>query len=681
MNFQFNKSVVFSHDPAQSKDVDGNTCNSKRWLTLSHVSGKGSHSPFQQTPYEYQADMLFDTDDQVMLRNIVRIILSNETNKLLQSHIKKSLKLSVEIMVGDGHFLGFIDLEELLIVGRKRIRASVPLIRFANLLLTSNSDCQSVFAKPKSILKARKAKKDTDRKSVKTASSEATEAEEAQEVPFLNAEGKQVFIVVEVELEKPINVEVYEDSHEQLLPARSSQTEPKLSQLEKLKSFGKDLQLVTKNIFKIYDQESDVNKITSKMLNDGYFTAIENHLLPAICEIGKEKLSIDDDFDGFRADFMCQLTSQVINENSEPLMDKKRKLLMAKVYDFFDMEEKSNEVFLQLIHEDSSEQNWIHYAVHNLRKEKFSKALACIDEALKLNQISIVGHILNAYICFKLQKYSECERMAGFVQFKHGDSVELSMIHHFVNIKKNLKGAASCCIGKHLTTHHKLQHIYDSREVLWFATSDVEKFLSWQDPFIRSAIFFTKLGCFEFAELALSKYYSRYGANVNYSYLLAVIDAMKGKYQDSLFHLNKLSKQDVANHQLNFENIIALTSLMLLKLGKFESAEKLCNITTSFKNQRLEFFLVFFMFGAQHKESGEQEKALHLMSEAHHIFPSELTLMELGKCYHSLNKLSLASKCFQQVINYECNSTDAWQHLYEIYIKKNRMELVKLCNA
>lgn len=680
---QFSKRIVLTEDLETSTLKYGSKMM-KRWLKLSHVSGKGAESGFQVKPYDYrlkrpEENLLSNLRNQMTLNVVARVILTERTKTFFHDHLKKMLKVAVEVMIGDEHLMGFIIPSELMHVGRKRIRAFVPLLKFNNDLLLKNCASESVFVKPKSM--ERKSKKEADKKklnlkvvSLLSLKNNLTDIDQVQEIPYLNEECQQVFIIVELELEKPLNEEIHEDSHEELLPDKLSITSELPNAPRKtLENFRNQLDLVTKNIFKIYDKETDVNKITAKMIADGYFTMFEDHLLGEL----KLNLPSEESFEEFKSDAMCQLTSKVLNIDCH-VQNESDLILMAKLLSFMGMQKESDEIFLRRIHKNKCEHNWIDYAVHSLKNENISKALACIDKALSHNPHSIIAHILQAYISFKLQNYSESERLIRFMQFKHNDSkMELSMILQLVNVKKGEKFEST--FNLECKVQKQIQQVYESKELLWFATANAKNFLSWQDPFIRSAILFIKLGCFDFAELALGEYYAKHGVNVNYSYLLAVIDAVKGDFSNSLIHLNKISKQDIGNHQVNYQKITMLMSLMLIKLKKFDRAENLI-VGEVFKEMKeMEYFLINYMLGTHHNFLGDPKKGNRLLNSAHNIFPSHLTFLELGKSYRGLNELLLAEICFHQTVNEDCRSQDAWQHLHDIYMNQNRVELAVHC--
>lgn len=631
--------------------------------------------------------MLSDLGNDRIINAIGRVILLSDTNKLFRNHLKKSLKVAMEVMIDGNHLMGFFDPSDLLHVERKTVRAVVPLLYFNNLSLLQNCNHSSAFTTSTSTKSSvRKSKKEAvKKKSTKTSSvsslvHQSFETEKVSEVPYLNKCGQQVFIIVDLELEKTLNPEVFEDSHEDLWgtssPGKPIQSDAENS--DKFSNFKKQLLLVSRNILKTYNKEPDVDKIVMSMISDGQYEVIENHLIAEMDPIAPTYVC---NFDDVKDDLVCQLSSKVLNSGFEN--DKNHQTFLAKVYEALGMEERSDRIFLQYIRENSCEDTFINYGVHNLRKEKFSKALACIEKAMTYNEISITGHIMKAYISFKLQKYSESESLMSFIKSKHCNSMELSMVEHLVGIKKSMTSSdyyhkAHNFTSKYFKTQ-ELQQFYESPEALWFANEDHDELLSWSDPFIRSAILFIKLGCYDFAELALCEYYTTHGPNLNHSYLLAVIDAMKGDSRSSLIHLNKISIEDCANQELNYEKIVVLMSLMLIKSEKYERAESLLKNHVLSGNQTLEYFLLHVMLGTHCNVSGDYEEAKSHLIQANRIFPAELTFVELGKCYQNVNKLSTAEQCFHQSITCGFDSRDAWSRLCQIYQKQNRETLVKLC--
>lgn len=649
-----------------------------RWSNLASVSGKGSESPFSSKSSSKHENNLCNSNSQVRFNVINRIILSDESNKFFHDHLRKSLRLPVEFLVGEEHFFGLLDVTELLYVEKKHVQVTVPLLKFNNTLLTKSCNVQSAFLQPMPTSKEKKSKKEPGKKGVKVIPSMSVDqtGDKDEEEPFVNEDGQQVFIVVEVELEKPLNREVFEDCHEMILTEDQPVVQSQLESSDTFADFKSTLEVIVNNLL-ISKDETDVDKVLTRMSRDGKLSLIEYQLMSQI----PVDVSFNDSSstEKNKDDFVCKLTSYVLDEKQQT-NDDQRQDLLAQVFAFFGMETHGNEIFLRRIFERNNEESWISYAVHCLRKEEFNKSMAWVDKALTFNQHSIVGHILKAYVEFKKQKISESERIISFMQFKHGDSVELAMIKHLLKIPHRLQEVKlTDFTTAKFKFHHQLQQVYESPEVLWFATADYDKLLSWQDQNIKTTVFLIKLGCYDFAELALSEYYKTRGVNVNYSYLLAVIDAAKGDFRNALIHLNKISKQDVANHQLNYDKIIVLMSLVLMKTGKFDRVMKLLGSQELIKDKKPEYFLINFMLGSHLNSNGEHDKSLKLLIQSHRILPSTLTLMELGKCYHSQKKTSSAEKCFHQSISYDQDSRDAWLQLYNIYLKSNRDGLVQSC--
>lgn len=143
--------------------------------------------------------------------------------------------------------------------------------------------------------------------------------------------------------------------------------------------------------------------------------------------------------------------------------------------------------------------------------------MVCIDEVLRINEISPMGKMMKAFLSFKSGKVIECK--------KWGEKFE-------ENLK--LDGLLS-----------------NSEEVVWQSMTHDDKLLSCHDKRIKFAVTLIKLGCYDMAEELIGDYYSEHGGNVNYFYLLAAIDAQKGNHGDALKHLRKIADNDIGNHQVN----------------------------------------------------------------------------------------------------------------------------------
>lgn len=157
-------------------------------------------------------------------------------------------------------------------------------------------------------------------------------------------------------------------------------------------------------------------------------------------------------------------------------------------------------------------------------------------------------NILKSYISFKQQKYNECERLLNFVLHINPELLEVEFMKHLLNIKQS--GEENLIQFKNLKSHQEFDEIYNEHEILWFSTPD-NKLLNFQNYNIKFAVFCIKLGCFEYAEFVLAEYLLQFGSNLNYLYLMAVIDAMRDEHANALIHLNKISKMDIGNHAVN----------------------------------------------------------------------------------------------------------------------------------
>lgn len=296
---------------------------------------------------------------------------------------------------------------------------------------------------------------------------------------------------------------------------------------------------------------------------------------------------------------------------------------------------------------------------------------------MNFNPDSIVGHIIQSYIDLKLRKLCEVQRLMNLMETKHGNVLELSIVRHIVNVNNYRKTAHGCHHSdENLKSHRDIKRIYESRELLWWSTSETENFLNWADPLTRCAIFLIKLGCFDFAELALSEVLGCKTAIVSCNYLLGVIDALKGNHKGALIHLNKISKCDVPANYRNYQKIVGLQYVMLMKSKNYDEAEKLLPSLQDPSANRIEYFFIHFLRGKLLNEQGCFQMAVQSLTRATVMFPCAIAFNELGKSFQSLKKYDSAEKCFHQSCD---DNAEAWQHLKNVYSKQHRTELVDLC--
>lgn len=111
-----------------------------------------------------------------------------------------------------------------------------------------------------------------------------------------------------------------------------------------------------------------------------------------------------------------------------------------------------------------------------------------------------------------------------------------------------------------------------------------------------------------------------------------------------------------------------------MKLGKFSSAEKLfINGIKLISPTTVEYVLILLQFGIYYKDNNKFDCAEELLVKAVKIFPFDISFMELGKCYQSLNNLPFAEKCFHTAINMNGKQVQAWKELSLIYNQRPQM--------
>lgn len=412
---------------------------------------------------------------------------------------------AVELMHNNEHMIGFIDAaEELLHVERRRIRVVIPLYKFNNEVMLKRCGYESSLL---SLSKSRGSK-------------EMRNEYEA----ILNDCGDESFIVVELELEKALNEEIYEDSREaltspyQVIALKCSDSDEKISSLKRELQGVVEMMVDKKlNVFDAISNAEIKHKLIPQFLH-----------LTTINSSSSSPPTID-------ANLFCKLSSKLLNENRTshaPLMNDQRKLLLAKFYEALGMGEKADEILLQeIVKNRESEKVWINCAIHYMRRQCYDKSTVCIDEVLRINEISFLGKILKEYLNLKIGKEDENCGENG------------------LKIQKRMK--------KFLTLENQPDFsglINNVEEIVW-NSKESEKLLSCQDNYIKIAITFIKLGCYDIAEDAIGMYYSNYGVNINYFYLLAAVDAQKKNHSNALKHLNRIASVDIGNHHVNVSHV------------------------------------------------------------------------------------------------------------------------------
>lgn len=474
--------------------LDDKVPTSKQWFNLTQISGNGSKSNHQHEAYNFphrceEQTLFHNSNNHVRIDKIMRIILLNESKNFLKNHIRREMKIAIELMHDNRHMIGYANAEDLLHVERKRVQVAIPLFEFNYEVMMRECGYDSSWNKSKSI--------------------NLMSDEIPQEIPVQDECGRKSFIVVELELEKPFNEELYEDSRIDLASEVNA-----LTKENKLTSLRENLQKFARNLLK--DESNPLNAILNA-INNGRFQQIKDSLMPSFYELTKDFLEPNENFEDFRINFQCKLTSEMTNER-KIFCEDQRKILLAKFYQALGMEAEADEILLQEITKNvESEVSWLNCGIHYMKRECYEKAIVCIDEVLRINEISSIGSTLKEYLDFKIGKIDKCE-----------------------NIQKLIKKSSQMFDD----------FLSDSHEVLWYSSME-DNLLSCHDNYVKFAVIFIKLGCFDIAEECIGEYYLSHGPNVNYFYLLAAIDALRGDYTNGLIHLNKIAEYDVGNHNVN----------------------------------------------------------------------------------------------------------------------------------
>lgn len=219
----------------------------------------------------------------------MRIVLLNENRIFLYNHIRRDMKIAIELMHNNRHMIGFVDAGELLHVARKRVCVAVPLFEFNNEVMILKCGYESSWIKSKS--------------------ARLMSDEILQEIPVLDVCGRKSFIVLKLELEKPLNDEVYENTREDLtMEVKALVNEYKIANLRE------NLQIFTRNLLEC---ELNPSKAFLNAISNGKLSQIKDQLLPSFRELIKDFQQPNKNFKEFSINFQCKLTSELINKGNQ----------------------------------------------------------------------------------------------------------------------------------------------------------------------------------------------------------------------------------------------------------------------------------------------------------------------------------------------------------------------------
>ncbi|CAG9797381.1 unnamed protein product [Chironomus riparius] len=560
------------------------------------------------------------------------VILTSEASLSLHDDIRAFKNVSIELLINSNeHLFGSINCEELLYVGRTTIRNVVPLYRFDNDVFIGCFQRNSIFYTPKSQSLAKNKRISRKKDDIHHESDKLLE-----DIKALNNEGNQITAVVRMELEKPLNTEI-------------------------------PYEVCMHSYTKGYDKLSSKNILISDMKNEllcsGFSLETEFSITSKITVLLDQTCFNDETFS-------CNITSEI--NNSKNQCSEQHKFILTDVYKSLDMIDKSEDIFLHDIHKNDTA--WLDYAIFNAKQEEFDKVSIAVDEQLNINPQSLISNILKAYLLFKSQKYPASLNLLSHLKAIYGEIEELCIMQYVINAMLGLENDP---VNNNSIKHEEIESIYNRTELLWFASTD-DCFISWQNLFIKSAIFFIKIGCYEIAELCLGEYYQKYGINVNYLYLLAAIDTSKGNFKEALYHLNRISENDVVNHNVNYCKIVKSIILNLLHTRNFKKAAELFN--TYIQTQSCDNFLILYLLGSHFNRTNEFVIAKEFLIQAVKLFHCHLVFLELGNCFVGLNLLELAEKAFLNALQFETNDIDSLVSLKETYKIQGRYDAINFCD-
>ena len=334
-------------------------------------------------------------EDTIKFNSIARAILSHESVSFLYDHIRRNKKLAIEVTVDEKHLIGFIDLEELVHVNINKIRTVVPLTQFNEFTFIMNCGAYSSAFEEK--IESKKSLNSKKNISLKKIQNFANDTQAVTSEILYNSEGNPMFVILEIELQKPLNEEVFLEIDMFRHPDNSISSFKQVVKCQLKENIRNKIKFQTKNLLKIYEQEGDLENIFNTTVNNGYVGKIVDSLMVDIYELAKDQFNSSTSNNNnnnnghLLSTLMCEMKSTVLNEPKIE-SDHHTNKLLAKIYYELNIKDRSNDIFLKrLLNENFSEASWISYGIHNLRSQKFNEANVCFEESLQINNRSLLG--------------------------------------------------------------------------------------------------------------------------------------------------------------------------------------------------------------------------------------------------------------------------------------------------
>ncbi|KAJ9593697.1 hypothetical protein L9F63_014745, partial [Diploptera punctata] len=680
----------------------------KQWAGFSDIPGRNIYSLYNMSEDVIRSNLTLDFNAKLnedapriewnMLR---RCLITAAAGETIYETLAKYRCWILEIMVSEQHavptgsskskdtdttsklhYVAYLDFSTLLFPGVNKVRAaaqifsytcedvvskfglSKPLFENINPEPTEKESTSTTKTKPTT--SSGKTKK-SDTKSSSKITSQPTTSTPEESVPIFKEEGEPVFVIMQMELYKPLmkkrTTERLETLISEIIPPRpplpkrvmsAELAEKHYSQCIKTlldiitKEYQKYIQINTPNAAHFTEVDEFQTSFFYFMNTTGVYNEMKTTLKEKIATLLQEKSDIRPDAENnlSKQNYICDVYIYLVEEMYKVINSLIRvddcvnsslgfftistdmMLLYAMEADEMDLIDKASHWYLKRFAQDNQNPNfWLDYGIFYLKYGQKEIATEYVLETLTLDSRHKLGLLLYATLLAQEEEYHMAEIFFDALTNFYPKFAEAWITFHLFYLKiENYVGAeiALTMSTKCFVSKKDFESVIDTESLSWCTTN-----YSNDSLFLITAITLTKLHMYEFAEMALAQELIYNKASIPYMYYLSVLHYLEGRYQDAINHITTAVKQHGKDY--------CLWSLMghcHHQLGnKTLAIECYQHVVDSFDRPN-EIHLVQLRLGERYLEEENYEMARTLFIDVCKYTPTPVTWSYLGiACY------------------------------------------------
>ncbi|CAG9823002.1 unnamed protein product [Phaedon cochleariae] len=327
--------------------------------------------------------------------------------------------------------------------------------------------------------------------------------------------------------------------------------------------------------------------------------------------------------------------------------------------------------FLRVLCSDKNNADyWFDYAVYYLETKEEDKAYECLQEALLKNANHNYSILLFAILLDRKGQKEEAESCFLNLMVQEPKWLEAwGILYIFYRKYEKYEGmdVAIEMAKKLLDDIRKPTSYFDEFEDLAWTPKICPRTV-----FFRTAILLVKMRVYNWAEMALSEEMKKNYGLVNY--LLSAICYYRKLYSHALEHI-----EETKEHYGSDYAVAALSGHCLLALNKKEEAKKeYYHVLESFGRPD-NIHLVYINCARILEHMGDDQEARKLILLACKFKPTPYTWLKAGLLYFQENDLLSAEECFNEGNLIDHRHPELWGNLCLVNLKLNRPFEAELC--